>query len=163
MALVAIGVGSWLVAHNGQIRWATETALLKVLQLAEKEDGFAAFALARRVESYIPDNPILAHAWPQISRIVTVETDPEGADVYRKQYQDVQGEWEHLGRTPIQSLRVARGYSRWKIVKTGYETIETGGNNVDGSSFPQPPETLCCSRPKQYPKAWCTWMAEQHV
>ena len=34
---------------------------------------------------------------------MTVHTDPEGADVYIKAYDEPKGDWVLLGRTPIES------------------------------------------------------------
>ena len=34
---------------------------------------------------------------------MTVHTDPEGADVYVKAYDEPKGEWVSIGRTPIES------------------------------------------------------------
>ena len=132
VAVVGIAVllagGGWMFRRNQQIRWATQTALPQALQFAEKEDYFAAYGLAGQAEPFVPDDPILTRLWPRISRFVTIETTPAGAEVYRKPYSDVKAQWTYLGRTPIRNLRIARGYSRWKIGKTGYETIEAGDN-----------------------------------
>ena len=57
---------------------------------------------------------------------MTVHTDPEGADVYLKAYDEPKGDWVLLGRTPIES-RGSMGPFRWRIVKPGYDTFEGGG------------------------------------
>jgi eukaryotic-like serine/threonine-protein kinase len=138
--IAVIVAGSILVRRNGQIRWATQTALPQVLQLAEQEDFFAAFRLALQVEKYVPGDPILIKTWPRIARRATVETIPEGADVYRKEYRAAASAWEYLGRSPIRNLRIADGYPRWKIEKAGYQTVEMGGGNDDRPR--RPPQVL---------------------
>ena len=95
-------------------------------KLAEQGDYLAAFFLARQVEKYAPDDPVLLKLWPQISRSYKVLTDPNGADVYYKEYTDIEGEWLYLGRSPLEGIRFPRGTYRWKLVKEGFETRECG-------------------------------------
>ena len=37
---------------------------------------------------------------------------------------DTEGEWQHLGSSPVQEVRIPLQYWRWRIVKDGYEEIE---------------------------------------
>ena len=48
----------------------------------------AAFVLATRAEKAIPGDPALAKLWPVISYQMSVNTTPEGVDVYRREYDD---------------------------------------------------------------------------
>jgi dienelactone hydrolase len=57
---------------------------------------------------------------------VTVHTDPEGADIYIKPYDEPTKDWVLLGRTPIES-RGSMGPFRYRVVKPGYDTFERGG------------------------------------
>jgi hypothetical protein len=50
--------------------------------------------------------------------------EPADADVYFKDYRDVDGTWTRLGRTPIKDARVPIGQLRWRIVKNGFEAFE---------------------------------------
>jgi predicted Ser/Thr protein kinase len=137
-----LGGGIWLFRHYRHVRWATQTALPEIMRLAEKEDNYPAFALARQVEGYIPNDPILVGLWPQISRVITIETTPPGAEVYRKPYGEPQSAWQSLGRTPLRNLRIPNSYSRWRITLPGYETLEFAGNFKDRGLVPIQPETL---------------------
>ena len=85
--VVLVLAGSWFVKPNAKIHWAREQALPQILQLMEKDKNFEAFALAREVEGYIPNDPILVKLWPQMSRLVAIHSSPEGADVYVKPYE----------------------------------------------------------------------------
>jgi cephalosporin-C deacetylase-like acetyl esterase len=59
-----------------------------------------------------------------VSTKFTILTDPPGADIYLKEYADIEGEWRFLGVTPIDSIRMpVRTFYRWKIEKPGYETV----------------------------------------
>src|ERR1039458_4415724 len=141
LALSLAGV-YWVVERNADVRRARPTALPQVLQAVQRGDYFAAFAQAHQAERYISDDPILKGLWPQFSRVVTIETDPAGASVYRKEYRAVDGAWEYLGRSPLRGLRIPHGYSRWKIEAAGYQTLEAAGDPTEASLPPQPPETV---------------------
>src|SRR5262249_5864134 len=59
--------------------------------------------------------------------ILSIVTDPPGVDVFRKPAADRDEAWEHLGKTPIEKVRLARGLFHWKLKKPGYETAEGFG------------------------------------
>jgi len=55
---------------------------------------------------------------------VTITTDPPGAEVAFKAYEDVSGEWLPLGTTPLNAARAPVGQLRWRITKAGFEPLE---------------------------------------
>ncbi len=57
---------------------------------------------------------------------VNLETDPAGAEVYVRPYEQPSGPWEHLGTTPLQEHRVPFGYYTIKLQKAGYEDAFRG-------------------------------------
>ncbi len=124
VVVVLASVAGYL--HNRKARWARRKALPMVAKLLERGDYLAAFFVAEEAEKYIPEDPILVELWPEISRPYSIWSDPEGADVYYKEYADIEGEWLYLGRTPLESIRFPRGVYRWKLVKEGFETRECG-------------------------------------
>jgi formylglycine-generating enzyme required for sulfatase activity/pimeloyl-ACP methyl ester carboxylesterase len=138
LVLVIGSVGGALAyLRSLKVRWARQEALPMVSRLVKQRDYPAAFFLAEQVEKYIPEDPILVAVWPEISRSYTVRTDPEQADVYYKEYGDVEGDWLYLGRSPLEGTRFPCGTYRWKIVKNGFEAREA----VVGS-YSSNPETL---------------------
>src|SRR5262249_51847046 len=96
-----------------------------------KEQKFQeAFALLQHeITPYLPDEPRLEELRSECSYILSLVSDPPGADMFRKPYDSEKGAWEHVGRTPIDKLRVARGFYHWKLEKPGYETAEGFGRN----------------------------------
>jgi len=92
--------------------------------LAGKGEDNAAFALARQAEQVIPNDPVLAKVWPEISLEISVHTDPEGADVYMKEYRADEHSWEHVGRSPIEHLKIRFGALRWRATKQDLATSE---------------------------------------
>src|SRR5262249_37471455 len=85
-----------------------------------------AFALLEQeVAPYLPGDPRLDELRSECSWVRSIVTDPPGVDVYRRPIDDRDGAWEHLGQTPIDKVRLARGFYRWKLEKPGYETAES--------------------------------------
>ena len=128
MLLVALGLIvflAWVLHRNARVRWARETAIPDIIRLAGRSEDRAAFALARQVDQIIPNDPGLAKVWPEISMEISVHTDPEGAEVYMKGYRADESSWEHVGRSPIEHLRIPFGYLRWRATKPGYAASET--------------------------------------
>jgi len=58
------------------------------------------------------------------THLVTIATDPPGAEVAFKAYEDISGEWISLGTTPLKSVRAPLGQLRWRITKNGFEPLE---------------------------------------
>ncbi len=84
-----------------------------------------AFNLVQKAEKYIPEDPKFKEL---ASRIViskvTILTDPPGADVYIREYSDINGEWKNIGTTPIDSMKMPRfTFYQVRIEKPGYENV----------------------------------------
>ena len=161
LLLLSAASGVWLKFHFDHIRWAREQALPQIVEANRRAQYFTAFALARRAQQYIAGDPILESLWPQISRVVTVESVPSGAEVYRREYSAAKSPWEYLGRTPLIRMRVPQGYSRWKVSAPGYVTLELGGSVEETRMPPRPAETMRLVLAKQDgPAAGLVWVPE---
>ena len=128
--LLAGGLGGAWYHRNSPKRWANEQAIPRIAQLMDKSQFFAAFRLARKAERYAPDDPTLARLRNNFSAPTTVETEPTSADVYLKEYSDVKGDWEYLGKSPLR-LNLPLANYRWKVAKSGFETIESAAETDD--------------------------------
>ncbi len=104
-----------------RLRWAREEAIPQIVRLAEADDYLAAFALAKKVELDMPEDAILAGLWSRFSSTGSLVTTPDGADVYVQPYAASGDGWDYLGRTPLKSVRLARGAFRFRIEKEGFE------------------------------------------
>ena len=124
--IISLAVSLAVYLRSLKVRWARQEALPMITRLAEQNDYLAAFFLAKEAREYIPDDPTLENLLSEISRTYTVQTEPRGAQVYYKEYTDIEGEWLYLGRSPLESIRFPRGVYRWKLVKEGFETRECG-------------------------------------
>ena len=124
VVMVFTAVGVFRSGGNADVAWAREEAIPEVLQLVEMDDYASAFQLAEEAERYVPDDPILSGLWPQLSRVRSIDTVPTGADIYFKHYEHPDDDWTHLGKTPLQNVRLPLGLLRVRIEKSGFEELD---------------------------------------
>jgi len=141
--LAVVLFAAWFVRHNQRIRWVHETALPRVQQLILSRHGIAAYQLLVEAERYAPNDPAVAQAkaarlWP-----VPVRSEPSGADVYVRDYNDPTAQWTYLGKTPLEQNRLPHDFFLFRITKPGYETVlATNGGARLSPVFLDPAETL---------------------
>jgi dienelactone hydrolase len=119
-----------LLNHRTKVKWAKEKALPEIEQLINKGIITDAFSLVQKTEKYISDEPKFKELSSLVTFKLTLITDPPGADVYIREYSDLEGEWKKLGRTPIDSVKIpgssfylTNSFYLTKIEKSGYEDI----------------------------------------
>jgi hypothetical protein len=122
VALIALGIG-WLIRRNREVRWAHEIGIPEISRLYDGGQYGAAFALANRAEKAIPNDPALAKLWPVISYNFDIDSTPEGAVVYRREYSEPSAPWEYVGKTPMKNIRQPRGMFLWKLEKPDDSTV----------------------------------------
>jgi len=115
------------VQHRADVRWAREVALPEIERLIGENDVWRnlvpPYRLAEQAEAILGNDPELAELIRQCSREINVLTEPPGASIYMKEYEDPDREWSYLGVSPLEGVRVPIGIFRWKIEKEGYETV----------------------------------------
>lgn len=100
-------------------RWVREQAIPAITRLAADEKFVSAFRLVRTAEQYLPGDPQLARAAAASTRIASIQSSPPGAIVEVDDYLSPGGGWLRLGTTPLDNVRIPRGYLRWRASKTG--------------------------------------------
>ena len=135
-ALLALVAGAaWLVYESRQRSWARTAALPEIARLLEEENTDAAFRLGRQAERYIPDDPQLRDLRRHYAARVQVESTPPGADVYLKGYLNDEGDWMHVGRTPMADVPVPSGYLRWRVTMDGVAPVERAAYSIGPVQF----------------------------
>jgi dienelactone hydrolase len=81
--------------------------------------------LEKEVAPYLPGDPRLEELRSECSRVRSIVTNPPSVSVSRRPIDDPDGGWELLGLTPLNDVRLARGFYRWKLEKPGYESVES--------------------------------------
>ena len=139
-ALIVLG-SLWFFNRQAKIRWARQVALAEIERLIETNwsDFTDAYKLAKQAEKYIPNDPQLAALFSKCSLNININTQPEGASVYVKEYKTPEGDWEYLGVTPIERIRLPVGIFRWKIEKEGYEPVLAAASSWELDIVGKPP------------------------
>ncbi|MBN2134081.1 MAG: protein kinase, partial [Sedimentisphaerales bacterium] len=105
-------------------QWVKGQAVPEIVQLVDQQRYSGAFALAKRAQTYLPDDPNLAALWPHICRDYSITTRPSDADVSYRDYDAADAPWQYLGRSPLEQVTLPQGPLRWKIEKDGFVTHE---------------------------------------
>jgi dienelactone hydrolase len=122
--LLLILTGVRLIHKQVKIKWAREEAIPQMERLLNDQQFVNAYQVRQQAKKYIPDDPEFLNLDSQITTRFSILTDPEGVDVYYKEYPDVQGEWNFLGKSPIQNIEMPdMTMYRWKLEKAEYENV----------------------------------------
>jgi eukaryotic-like serine/threonine-protein kinase len=124
IALVAVvGMVGWFVWRNTNIRWA-KRQIPNIEALAQAGKYFEAYDQATVVQKYIGDDETISRLMPTISDVVSVTTDPAGANVYLTRFVADQpnkpAQRILVGTSPVTNFRMARGDYIVDIEKDGY-------------------------------------------
>jgi serine/threonine protein kinase len=132
VCLVAFtSAGAFLWLRHTRVQWVKNQAVPEVERLIEQAAmtwdyaiNQKALQLVQRASRYLPDDPQLKKAVEACSAVWSVKSDPPGARVSIRLYDDQKADWTALGQTPLQNLRLGRGFYLVRFEKTGYEPVE---------------------------------------
>ena len=124
LVIAAVGGGAWVVKRNADIRWATDIALPEINRLVEHDEPVRAFELGRQAQRYVPTNELLAKLMKVVTRSVSINTVPSGAEVSYREYGRNGSGWTHLGQTPLRNRPVPVEWLRWRLEKSGFATVD---------------------------------------
>jgi hypothetical protein len=115
-------------------RWIRDEGIPEVERQIAAGDLQGAFDAAMKVEERQPDSALLDGYWREFSWKANFPSQPEGATVYRRDYDDSESEWELLGVTPLYDVRVPRGMSVYRFELEGHEPIIRLSGGLAGSA-----------------------------
>lgn len=149
LALWGVAVTGWMLLgarEAGSSQGDVVRGLDEIRRLRGEYDYPAAYALAERLDPRIGDDSLRAAMWSEVSRPLTLETDPPGATTYRRDYAGPDAEWEELGVTPVEVAHFPLGLSRVRFELDGHvprETADFSGRLAAAPPFRlDTPETL---------------------
>ena len=141
LALWGVAVTGWLVLGERGAAGSERdvvAGLDEIRQRVGEYDYPGAYAIAGRLDPLIASDSLRAAMWSEVSRTLTLETDPPGATVSRRDYGDPDAEWETLGVTPVEVQRFPLGLSRVRFELDGYlprETADFSGRIAEAPPF----------------------------
>jgi serine/threonine protein kinase/dienelactone hydrolase len=140
LVLLLVDGTAWLVRRNANVRWAREQAIPEISRLIENGQYASAFYLSLQAKRYIPNDLFLAKLDRDYSLVSSIRTNPPGANVLMKAYTDPGSEWQSLGQSPLENIRLPLGYLRWRFSKQGFETVEGAAGPGSDISFTLDPQ-----------------------
>ena len=141
LALWGIAVTGWVVMGDRQMVDSERdlvTGMDEIRRLVGENDYPGANAIARELDSVILNDSVREAMWAEVSRKLTLQTDPPGAMALRRDYKSADTEWEELGRTPIEVEHFPFGLSRVRFELEGYiprETADFSGRLAEAPPF----------------------------
>ena len=123
--VVMAAAGAWWLRVSTRAR-DTQAAAAEIRRLIEGENFAGSYLRLLRLPPAVATDPVIEKLRQDFFLPVTVQTDPEGADVYVKAYDEPNADWVLVGRTPIES-RGSMGPFLFRVVKPGYDAFEGGG------------------------------------
>jgi dienelactone hydrolase len=133
--LVAAVGGWWLYRRAAERRWAREEAIPQIESLIDARHPLAAFQVLGRAEKVLPGDAHLKTIREANSDWVTLTSDPPGAEVLIQDYLTPQGPTLDLGTTPLNHVRIPKGYFRWTVSKAGFGKVVQAPETEDRMSF----------------------------
>ena len=110
--------------------WVNRTALPDLREAVSRDDNLGAWRIADRIRGafplldIIPDELKTFEAPP-----ILLETNPEGAEVYWRGYEDIEAPWVSLGQTPIQGVSLPAASLSLRIEMDGYAPLFLNDKN----------------------------------
>lgn len=136
IAVGAAGTGFWYLGKDS--RWVRDVGMPSLDASVAVGDFESAFALAVQVEEISPDEGALAESWPTFAWKTSIISKPAGALIRRRAYDDVDGEWQELGTTPLHDIYIPFGASLITMELEGHVPMVRiiGGGLLYGVDLP---------------------------
>ena len=123
-AVLITVTGVWFLIHKINVNKAVNKILPMAKEIHDEGNFFEAFYLLRKAEKYIPKNKEFLKLDSAYSSYQSIYTDPPGAEVFFKAYNDTTENWKYLGITPVDSAKLpGMTVLKYKMIKPGYDTI----------------------------------------
>ncbi|HUP18731.1 MAG TPA: SUMF1/EgtB/PvdO family nonheme iron enzyme, partial [Gemmatimonadota bacterium] len=129
LAVWGLAVTGWLVFGPGEVsEWEVVAGLEEIDRLTGGSEYAAAYALAADLDRRIRSDSVRVEIWGRVARPLTLETDPPGARVFRRDYAPADAPWRELGKTPLTVERFPLGVARLRFERSGHRTREVAGS-----------------------------------
>ncbi|HVT04401.1 MAG TPA: protein kinase [Thermoanaerobaculia bacterium] len=132
VALILLAIlGAWLFQRQARQRWVRteaepqlEAIVGHIQGLEEGRESWDAFALARKIDAVAPGDPLVERLRGKFSRQITITSDPPGATVSIRYYDEPEATPLVIGKTPLEHVRYPRGFTRIQLMLAGKHAEE---------------------------------------
>ena len=132
LAIVAAGA-TWLWVRSSRVQRAHEQTLPEIERLLDEGRVVRAFFLGKETEELLPADPGLRELLARAGTNAQITTEPPGAEIFFRDYQDDEIPWHSLGASPLEDVQVPSShFLRWRVEKEGHDTLEIGKTPIHG-------------------------------
>ena len=131
LATVAVLLGIRWHLQNERESWVRHEALPKLEGIVDRiqrgwdgRESWDAFMLAREIDAVTPGEPLVERLRPKFTAEVPIRSDPPGASVYARYYDEPDGAPVLLGKTPLDRARYPRGVTRLELTLEGHSPLQ---------------------------------------
>jgi serine/threonine protein kinase/dienelactone hydrolase len=119
VSLFVVAASIWLYQRWSNRRWAHEEAVPQITSLLASKKPLAAFLVLEKAERYLPSDPRLKQVADEGTIRSSITSSPPGATVEIQDYAAPTTPWHRLGTTPLNNVRIPKGYFLWRVSKSG--------------------------------------------
>ena len=119
ISLLAVAAGTWVYQQWSNRRWAREEAVPQIANLLASKRPLAAFLVLEKAERYLPSDSRLKQVADERTMTSSITSSPPGATVEIQDYAAPTTLWHRLGTTPLNNVRIPKGYFLWRVSKSG--------------------------------------------
>jgi len=128
-------VGYWM-HRSAKQQWAREQAVPTINSLLDAKKPLEASDVLATAQQYLPSDQQLKQLADEHSMTVSISSSPSGAKVEIADYVASSGAWHVLGVTPLNNIRIPKGYFRWRVSKAGVGELVTAPETESHMDFP---------------------------
>jgi serine/threonine protein kinase/formylglycine-generating enzyme required for sulfatase activity/dienelactone hydrolase len=96
----------------------------RIQGLQEGRESWDAFVLARKIDESAPGDPLVERLRPKFTREITITSEPPGASVYARYYDEPEADPVFIGKTPLARVRYPLGFTRIKLTLAGKPDLD---------------------------------------
>ena len=116
-----------LNSSSERIVGPSRDVLQQLVQLTREGRDIEAFSIAEAVKKDFGDDPVFQSLWEEVSRELTITSEPSGAFVTIREYGQSTDQSKKIGTTPISGLRISKSAKVFEISCEGYRTQTIAG------------------------------------
>jgi serine/threonine protein kinase/dienelactone hydrolase len=124
-------LGNLWLKREARLQWLNEEALPRLQSLTddiqglqEGRESWDAYVLARQIEEVAPDSVVLGRLRPEFTRAISITSDPPGAKVFARYYDEPDADPLYIGTTPIEEVAYPAGITRIRFELEGRPPVE---------------------------------------
>ncbi len=131
VAILLAVLGAWQLKRQSRQRWLRREALPqleaivdRIQGLEEGRESWDGFILARKIDAVAPRDPLVARLRGKFTRDITITSDPPGATVSIRYYDEPGAAPLVIGKTPLEHVRYPRGFTRVHLELAGKRAVD---------------------------------------